>query len=409
MNPRLKTALYYLAATLIAALVSVGVTVHIMNKQKEDLVVLDAQTFSHYDALTPLLDMMDLIEQAHLNEGITREQLLEGALEGALASVGDPYSRYFTEEEYISFLEQLDGSYHGIGALIGQPTQEGVTILKVYAKSPAEQAGLQTGDMITSLDGTSLCGRSLEEVELLFAGEDGSVATLEVLQNGVPRSFEIARGMGSISYVESKLFLQYTGYIRLDKFTGTAAEDFIEAISDLTDRGMRSLVVDLRNNPGGELEQVVSIADELLASCPIVSVRPKNGEAQSYNADSKCTTVPLAVLVNEHSASASEILAAAIQENGRGIVVGTGTFGKGVVQTTHQLKSNEGWVKMTTAAYYTPQGHNLEGRGVVPDIEIDLSLDMKALPIDQIEQDDDAQLWAALDEVREQADALDAA
>ena len=169
---------------------------------------------------------------------------------------------------------------------------------------------------------------------------------------------------------------------------------------------MRSLVIDIRDNPGGELGQVVSVADALMKEGVIVSVRGTDGQDEVFRSDAKGINVPLAVLVNENSASASEILAAAVQDSGTGTIVGTKTYGKGVVQTTLQLQSNKGWVKLTTAAYYTPSGEYVDGTGVQPDIDIDLADNVKGLPVVRIDEDDDAQLWAALDEVREQADAL---
>ena len=164
---------------------------------------------------------------------------------------------------------------------------------------------------------------------------------------------------------------------------------------------MRSLVIDLRNNPGGSLTDVVSIADTLLGKGTIVSVRGRlEAEGKEYSSNAKGVEVPMAVLVNENSASASEILAAAVQDFEAGIVVGMTTYGKGVVQTTMQIEGNRAWLKLTTDAYYTPKGANIDGTGVTPDIEIDLPEELKGLAIDEIEQDDDAQLWAALDYVR---------
>ncbi|MDL2258826.1 S41 family peptidase [Eubacteriales bacterium OttesenSCG-928-K08] len=407
MKPRFRSFLYYAATAVIVACLSVALTVVVINRRQQDRVVLATEEFQRINEAAPLLELMDLVEDKFYGSSITREQMLKGALSGALSVAKDPYARYYTEQEYLDFLQQLDGSYHGIGALIGQPNESGVPVLKVYSKSPAEEAGLLVGDIITSVDGTSVLSITMEEIDVLFTGEDGSIITLEVLRGGDRLSFTAERGAGSQSQVNHKLFLQYTGYIRIDKFTGTAQDEFGEALADLTDRGMRSLVIDLRNNPGGELVQVLAIANRLLSNATIVTVKDAEGEPEVHKADAKSVNVPLAILVNENSASASEILASAIQENGRGIIVGMPTYGKGVVQTTHQLKTNSGWIKMTTAAYYTPGGNNVDGIGVIPDIEIDLADDVKALPVDKIDQNDDAQLWAALDEIRAQADALD--
>ncbi|MDR1620535.1 MAG: S41 family peptidase [Clostridiales bacterium] len=407
MNPWLKKVIFILAGILITAAASSAITILVLRAQAGERVVLSAEEFERYHALAPVLELFEKIKTEHYGDETTDNQLIDGALDGMLQSIDDPYAKYYTAEEYTAYLEQMDGRYQGIGALVGQPQGEGVPVLKVYKDSPAEKAGLTTRDVITAVDTVSLTGLSLEEIERLFSGDDGTALTVRVLRERQQLDIAVVRAAGTTQRVTHKLFLQRTGYMMVDKFTGTALEEFEEKLRDLTDRGMRSLVVDLRNNPGGELNQVIAIADMLLADSIIVTVRQANGAAHEYRADGRCTEVPLAILVNENSASASEILAAAVQDCGRGIVVGLPTFGKGVVQTAMQLKSNRGWVKLTTAAYYTPNGHSVDGKGVTPDIEIDLADNFKQMPIDQIDQDEDAQLWAALDEVREQADLLD--
>lgn len=409
MNARLRKVLYCVAGLVITAAVSVALTVLVMNNQKSERVILDAETYQKYDQYSPLIELADVIEQKYYGEEKSSEALLNGAMQGMIASLGDPYAAYYTEEEYTEFLLELDGAYHGIGALIGQPAEAGVPVLKIYDESPAALAGVQVNDIIIKADGQALSGLTLEEIEQLFTGAEGSVIELEILRGEETLRLSITRGAVQTDRVEHKLFLQYTGYIKIDKFSGTVVEEFNEAVRDLSDRGMRSLVIDIRNNPGGELDKVVSIADALLPECVIVSVKGHSEDTEIYRSDEDGLTVPVAILVNENSASASEILAAAIQENGRGLVVGANTYGKGVVQTTMQLQSNNGWVKLTTAAYYTPNDNTVESNGVTPDIDIDLADDLKDLPIELIEQEDDAQLWAALDEVREQADALDEA
>ena len=406
MKHGVRQALYYIAAVLITALLSVAVTITVMNRSTGDRVVLNSAEYRAYESLAPLMELKETIEAEHYGKQVSGEQMLTGAINGMVAQLDDPYARYYTQEQYTAYLEQLGGSYHGIGALVGQPEAEGVPVLKVYANSPAEQAGLLAGDTITAVDQKKLAGLTLEEVEVLFSGEDGTDVEVALLRAGAPLSLTITRGEGVTQRVTHKLLNQRTGYVRLDKFTGTAANEFAEALRDLKDRGMKSLVIDIRDNPGGELTQVVAVADELLKEGVIVTVKGTDGQEEVFRSDAKGIHVPLAVLVNENSASASEILAAAVKDSGAGVVVGTKTYGKGVVQTTIQLKSNGGWIKLTTAAYYTPSGKNVDGTGVVPDIDIDLAENVKGLPIVRIEEDDDAQLWAALDEVREQADAL---
>jgi len=409
MKQGVRTALYFVAAVVITAVISVAVTLTVINRGRGDRVVLDTGTYQSYQSLAPLLELKDTILKEHYGKAVTSDSLLEGALKGMIGSLDDPYARYYTEEEYKAYLEKLGGAYHGIGALVGQPDEKGVPVLKVYEDSPAQKAGILDGDIITAVDGNTLANLTMEEVEAFFGGKDGTTVHLDILRNGAPQTMDVTRGQGVVNRVTHKLLNQRTGYIRIDQFTGTARDEFTEALRDLTDKSMRCLVLDLRDDPGGELSQVVAIADELLPEGVIVTVRSTDGKADVYKSDAKCVTVPMAVLVNENSASASEILAAAIQDSGAGTVVGTKTYGKGVVQTTAELASNGGWVKLTTAAYFTPGGANVDGRGVQPDIEVDLAENIKGKPISEIDTDDDAQLWAALDEVRDQADAQSSA
>lgn len=411
MKPRLRTILYFVSVICITALLSVAATVTVINVRRGDRVVLDSGEYLSMNELMPILEMMSAVENEHYGQPVSDAQMIDGALRGAMQSIGDPYARYYTEQEYVKYLEQLDGAYHGIGAMIGQPEGQGVPVLKVYADSPAEEAGLKAGDVLLSVDGAVLKGLAMEEVEALFSGKDGTALKITLIRDGKEQSISIVRGAGVTHRVSHRLLEQHTGYIRIDKFTGSAVEEFKEALTDLTDRGMRSLVLDLRDNPGGELTQVTEIADLLLGEGIIVTVRGGGETEEIYRSDAKSVRVPLAVLVNGNSASASEILAGAVQDSGSGVIVGEKTFGKGVVQTTMQLRSNGGWVKLTTAAYYTPGGRSVDGVGIQPDIQVELEksvqerIQLENLNlVDDISDSDDAQLLAAVDKVREQAE-----
>lgn len=410
MRPFRQRIIFYSVAVIVTACVSVACTLLIMNRRQGERVVLSGDEYQNYLALEPIIELQGIIGGQFYGDVPDSQALISGALSGMLSSTGDIYARYYTDEQYTAYLNELKGAYHGIGVLVSNVSGSGAQVLKVYASGPADEAGVQPGDIIYTVDGVALIGKTLEEIETIFDGADGTEITIDILRDEEELHFTMVRTSGQAAYVTHRLFNQRTGYIQIDKFSGSAADEFAEALHDLTDRGMRSLVIDLRNNPGGELEQVVSIANQLMDEGVIVSVKSSSGEEKTYKSDTKHTAVPLAVLINEHSASASEILAAAIKDSGRGIVVGTPSYGKGVVQTTMRLAGDHGWVKLTTAAYFTPAGYNVDSTGVVPDIDVDLSDEMKKLPIDMlIAQDEDAQLWAALDIIRAEADEIDAA
>ena len=405
MKSWVRTILYFLAVILITASVTAGVTVTILNKGREDVVVLSAEEYAKISDLLFLDEMIGWIQSDSFREPPSREALLDAAANGIVAALDDPYAAYYTAEEYEAYLSNINGQYNGIGILVGQPDAEGAPVLDVYDGTPAAEAGILPGDVILSVDGAAVGGMLLDEVAASIDREVGESVSLTLKRAEETLEFEVTCAALNLTRVTSALFREYTGYIRISMFTGNCAAEFSEAIKDLTDRGMRSLVIDLRNNPGGSLSDVVRIADTLLGEGKIVSVRGRlEAEGEVYRSNAKGVKVPVAVIVNENSASASEILAAAVQDFGAGAVVGMTTYGKGVVQTTKQIEGNRAWLKLTTDAYYTPGGANIDGTGVTPDIEIDLPEELKGLAIDQIEQDDDAQLWAALDYVRALAD-----
>lgn len=403
MKSQWRTALYFAAAIIITALVSSAVTMHIYNNKRGDEVMLPASEYAELTDVMALDEVMKSIDEYYYFEAPQREQLVKSAANGMVASLNVPYSAYFTDEEYQRYLSSINGAYDGIGVLIGQPTEDGAEILDVYEDTSASEAGLLAGDFIVAVDGTGVSGLTLEEISTLIARGNGEAVKLTIKRGEESFDVDVVSGTVNIKRVEHFLYNHHTGYIRISMFSGNCAEEFREAIKDLTERRMTCLVIDLRNNPGGLLKDVVSIADTLLGGCTIVTVRSNGGEEEVYTSNKKGVSVPVAIIVNENSASASEILAAAVQDNEAGIIVGMPTFGKGIVQTTRRLESNGAWLKLTTSAYYTPSGKSINGTGVTPDLEVDLPEEMKSTPIDKLDQEQDAQLWAALDYVRELA------
>ena len=407
MKSWLRTLLYFLAVILITACVTAGLMLRATQNKRTDEVVFSAEEYSKISDLLFLNEMIGHIENDALNESPGRAALLEAAAEGIVSALDDPYAVYYTPEEYEAYLANINGEYTGIGVLVGQPEEVGAVILDVYDETPAAEAGLLPGDILTAVDGMPVAPMLLEELSAAIDKETGESVTLSILRGEEASDVSLTCAALNLSRVSHALFKERTGYIRISMFSGNCATEFREALNDLTERGMRSLVIDLRNNPGGTLENVTEIADSLLGSGTVVSLRGRlDAEGKVYESNAKGISVPLAIIVNENSASASEILAAAVQDHGAGVVVGMTTFGKGVVQTSMQLEGNQAWLKLTTDAYYTPAGRNIDGIGVTPDIEIALPDEFTGLAIDQIEQEDDAQLWAALDHVRALADEV---
>ncbi len=400
-----RTILYAVIGMLIVGLLSSAATLLVLRSRAEDTITMTAEEYSRITDLLAFNELVDDIEAQAYGGAPSREDLLAGAARGMVDTLNDPYAKYYTAEEYEAYLSSINGEYFGVGLLVGQPDETGAQVLEVYEGNPADKAGVQAGDIITAVDGVATSNLSLEEIRSMLDAQTGKPIELTLLRGSESLAISVTGDTVNIKRVKGSLFNERTGYIKIDMFTGDCASEFDEALKTLKSRNMRSLVIDLRNNPGGSLDDVVKICDLLLSKGQtIVSVGEAGGaDNEVYTATGHGVGVPLAILVNEHSASASEILAGAIKDNEAGVIVGTQTYGKGVVQTTMRVEKSGGWLKLTTAAYFTPSGENIHGVGIAPDILSVLPESLQGKPLSEIDQADDEQLWAALDYVREQA------
>lgn len=400
-----RTILYVVIGMLIVGLLSSAATMLVLKSRGEDTITMTAEEYARITDLLAFNELVDDIESQAYGGAPSRENLLAGAARGMVDTLNDPYAKYYTAAEYEAYLSSINGEYFGLGLLVGQPDDRGTLVLEVYEGNPADKAGVKAGDIITAVNGAATANISLEEIRSMMDGQTGEAVELTILRGNQTLNLSVTGGTVNIKRVKGSLFNERTGYIKIDMFTGGCASEFEEALKTLKSRNMRALVIDLRNNPGGSLDDVVKICGLLLAKGQtIVSVGEKDAaDNEVYTASGHGAGVPLAILVNGHSASASEILAGAVQDNDAGVIVGTQTYGKGVVQTTMRVEKSGGWLKLTTAAYFTPSGKNIHGIGVTPDIPCELPEELQNKPLSEIDQADDAQLWAALDYVREQA------
>ncbi|MCD7855475.1 MAG: S41 family peptidase [Clostridiales bacterium] len=309
----------------------------------------------------------NLIDE-HFVDDVDQEELKEYIYAGYIAGLGDKYSTYMTAEQFEAFKESLSGAYSGIGITISLSTNGKMTVTEVYGGSPADSAGILSGDTILSINGTEITDKDsyLEAVKFIKGSTEPFILKGEH-QNGEAYEAEIAAEDIDIPSVCYSLFDGNIGYIRITEFDGNTAEQFEEALEELGD--IEGLVIDLRNNPGGYLTTVNKIADRILPEGTITYMEYKDGEKKYYKSDENCLDIPIAVLVNGNSASASEVLTGAIKDYGVGTIVGTTTYGKGVVQESYTL-SDGSCVKLTVAKYYTPSGVCINGTGIDPDIEV---------------------------------------
>ncbi len=313
-----------------------------------------------------------LIEKEYIGE-VDEDALQTGICQGYVGALGDPYSAYYDEEQTSALMETTQGEYGGIGVVLTQNLDTGVTTASsVYEDSPAMKAGMKDGDIIYQVEGRDVSGMDLEEISGNIKGEKGSTVEITVLR-GEDReevTLTITRDTIQAETVKTRMLEDEIGYLAISEFDSVTLEQYKEGLEELKAQGMEGLIVDLRGNPGGNLDTVCEILDLMLPEGLIVYTEDKDGNRQEFTSDeAQEVQVPLAVLVDGNSASASEIYAGAIQDYGIGQIVGTKTYGKGVVQTIYDLKDGTS-LKLTVAEYFTPNGRNIDGEGITPDVEV---------------------------------------
>lgn len=345
-------------------------------------------------------EIEELINAYYLDE-IDGQKVEDTMYTGMVAGLEDPYSVYYSKEELESMEESISGAYSGIGATLTQDPDTGeLSVVSCFDGTPAQEAGLQPGDVITGWNGKSVEGIELSELVSKIKTDPEEQLTLEIERDGGTLEVELTRREVQIPTVEYEMLDNQIGYIRLVEFDEVTADQFKEALEDLENQNMEKLIIDVRNNPGGVLQVVCDMLDQLLPEGLIVYTEDKNGNRKEYTSDEEHQfTKPLAVLANENSASASEIFAGAIQDYGIGTIVGTTTFGKGIVQRTFYLSDGTG-VKLTVAKYYTPKGHDIHKKGITPDVEIELDEELKNQS--SISHEEDNQLQKAIEVLQEE-------
>ena len=338
-----------------------------------------------------------LIDRFYIGD-VDETDLSEGVYKGYIEGLGDPYSVYYDEEETKQMSESLSGEFGGVGALMSQDRETGViTVLQVYDGSPAQEAGMRDGDTLYKVEGEEVTGEDLSDVVSKVKGEKGTQVTLTVLRadTGDEEELTITRDTIEAQTVSCEMKEGNVGYIRITEFDTVTYEQYKEALEDLEDQGMERLIVDLRSNPGGNLDTVCDILDLMLPEGLIVYTEDKNGEREEYTSDEENQfDTPLVVMMNGYSASASEIFAGAIQDYGLGQIVGTQSYGKGVVQSVFDLQDGTS-VKLTIAEYFTPNGRSIDGEGITPDVEVEYQYD-------ENNPDADNQLEKAMEVVAQQ-------
>lgn len=338
------------------------------------------------------LNAIDSVLESFYFGDVDDETAKDNIYKTYLSSYGDKYTMYYTADEYKALKESTNGKFYGIGAVCQLSGEGGVLLVDVYDNGAGYQAGLRSGDRVVNVDGRDITGMELSSAVALIKGDKGTSVTLEVIRGTERLTFSAVRDAVEAKTVSYTLLDNNIGYLSISQFEEVTTKQFKAAVEDLQSQGMKGLVIDIRNNPGGLLDTVVGMLKYMLPDGLIVYTEDKQGNRKEYKGqDNDEFNLPLAVIVNGNSASASEIFAGAIQDYGKGTIIGTQTYGKGIVQTVKPLTDGSA-IKFTIAKYFTPKGQDIHGKGVTPDMVVEYDTDA----------DVDTQLDAAIKNVEAQ-------
>lgn len=347
-----------------------------------------------------LANFKKIIDKYYLGD-VNEEELKEGAIKGYIAGLGDEYSEYFTKEEMEDYTETTLGNFVGIGVYMTKDTEKNaIRVLAPIMDTPADKAGILPGDIITKVDGVSYNGDQMTEASNKIKGEVGTTVKLEILRDGETKEFEVTRENIKVYHIESKMLENQIGYLRISTFDEGCAEEFKTKYEELASQGAKSLIIDLRNNGGGIVDEALEIADYMTdKGSTLLITMDKNGKEEIRKAkQDKLITMPVVVLTNENTASSSEILAGALKDNGVCKIVGTKTYGKGVIQELMTLQDGSG-LKLTTNEYYTPNRNKINKVGIEPDEVVELPEEYKNELV--VPEEQDIQLKRAIELVKE--------
>lgn len=323
------------------------------------------------DDVLRFFGVMKFIQSRYVNAPDTT-RLIDGAIDGMVASLDDPHSVYMPPSMFKELRQHTEGSFGGIGVTMGFKDNI-VKIISVLEGTPGEAAGLRAGDEILAVDGVPTSELQNEEVALRIRGEAGTQVVLRILRDGVEQEYTITRDVIQVASVRGTMVEGTTiGYIRIGSFAEHTGEEFASEMNRLAGEGMTALIIDLRENPGGLITSCVAVAEQVVPAGTIVSVIDRDGSEEVYRSSLAARKYPIAVLIDENSASASEILAGALQDTGAGTIIGTTSYGKGSVQAVLPLFHEDG-LKLTIAKYVTPNGRSIDGTGITPDIVVERS------------------------------------
>ena len=393
-------ALLALLILMTACATALGASSQLPMFRKQGNITISREEYDRlkkYEKLDMLLELVDW----YYYEDVDHDEMLESAAMGLIVGIGDVYSAYYTKEDMEAFNEETEGEYAGIGCqLLADSSDQMITVTRVFKGSPAEAVGMRTGDKIVYVNDVYYSAYEMDDAVSVMRGAVDESVKVTVLRGLETIDFDITRKIVNINYVEHQILDGDIGYVMVYDFLGNAVDGFRTALDDFSRAGVEAMIIDLRNNGGGLLDASVEMADMILPEGTVVSMREKNGAEEVFRIDNEYYDVPMVVLVNEYSASASEILSGAIRDFGEGTLVGTKTFGKGVVQSVVDFPDGSG-LKITTARYYTPSGECIHDVGIEPHITVELDEDaVTKYGINNLPHEQDAQLQKAIELIK---------
>ena len=346
------------------------------------------------------LNAMDSLMDLFYMEDVDTDTAKEMIYKAYLASYGDKYTVYYTPDEYQSLVESTTGKFYGIGAVCQKSDDGAVLVIDAYEDAPAYAAGLRNGDKITTVDGTDITDMDLSSAVALIKGEKGTSVHLDAVRDDAAFSVDVVRDEIKAQTVEYEMRENQIGYLSVSQFEDVTTQQYKDALQVLEDEGMQALVIDLRDNPGGVLDEACNMADMILPEGIITYTETKSGKRTDYNSDAENLDIPIVILINENSASASEVFTGALKDYGKATVVGKKSYGKGIVQSVLPFYDGSG-MSLTVAKYYTPNGTCIHGIGIEPDVEVDMPDEYKDMYASMVEHDKDTQLQKAIEIIKE--------
>ena len=355
-----------------------------------------------YDVIDKKIEVIEKTLEKYYVGDLDQTAMEEGIYKGLVSSVGDPYTTYYTKEEFDSLMEKTSGVYAGIGVqMMIDQTDNSILVTDVFEGSPAAKAGMLPKDKIVGAEGQPLTGDDFNEAPKIIKGKPGTKVTVTVFRPSTNETLDLEMKRENVIYpsVSHKMLEGNINYIKISSFEELTYEQFKEALEAGNKAKAQGLIIDVRDNPGGLLDVTVEIVDELIPKGVIVSTKDKEGKVKEMSSDDEYLDIPIVVLVNERSASASEVLSGALKDHNRAVLVGNRTFGKGIVQTIMPLTDGSA-IKVTTSQYFTPSGVCIQGEGIEPDYKVDLAPELMIKA--KLEYNEDLQLQKAVEVLKDQ-------